>query len=251
MKPKNSLTKIFPIFFLCSVVLTQVYSPSEICPIDEILILNENSQSISGHIITQYPSGNKRSEFPVIDGKLSGIAKWWYESGELLWELSYMDNELDGSITGWYPSGKRRVTGQFTEDVQVGYFKWWDTKGIEIVFAEWDSTEKTLMNDSKFIPYSGNSQSTGSVISQIEYPDFIFSKSCGVEWTVDNLFYLDKQGYVRLIKFMNVPLMISVKEAIIQELLAKPYRPFYQRDEPCGNWGRNNIQIRSEKRSSK
>jgi hypothetical protein len=50
------------------------------------------------------------AETPYKNGKANGVAKWYYESGALMWEYPYRNDTIEGIVHNYYKSGRLRGT---------------------------------------------------------------------------------------------------------------------------------------------
>ena len=62
-------------------------------------------------------------ETPFVDDKINGIAKVYYENGELQWETLFKDDKKDGIEKGYYESGELQMETPFVDDKINGIAK--------------------------------------------------------------------------------------------------------------------------------
>lgn len=61
---------------------------------------------------------------------LSGIIKWYYETGELKYEAIYRDNKENGLSKTYYKSGELEAEENYTEGKRDGFTKIYSKLGI-------------------------------------------------------------------------------------------------------------------------
>lgn len=222
-------------------IVAQLFSPNDVCPKDGLLILSSNSEIVNGVIQTTYESGQTKSLHTIENGLLSGKSFWYYDSGAIKCEYSFQDGLLVGDFTIWYRNGQKKCYNKFTSGNQLQYWDWWDNNGIKIPFANQDSKWGIKSN---YIPYSDHSYETmaGDLIT-FDYPEFIFSKYCGVESSVPISYFIDDKGFIREIRVHHDDPIISFNEAIYLTLLSNNYTPRILRDKPAGTWNSSIIKM--------
>ncbi len=64
-------------------------------------------------------SGNLKESIEYKNGKMNGLRKL-YDSGKLYSIETRKDDKFDGPYTSFYPNGKKRMEGQYRQDVLTG-----------------------------------------------------------------------------------------------------------------------------------
>ncbi len=203
----------------------QMIHPEEICPREGRLIFMADSSPVTGHVQTYYPDGTVKSDFQVVDGKLEGKSLLYFENGSPHWELTYRNNLLQDTIRIRYADGSLRAIG----DV--------DSAGMSIDWTWWNK-DGQKMNDPD--DKGGPSHYGKSIEFEVDYPEFLFTKSCGIETEMMIHYNVDEQGYIQWTKFRrNYPAFVF-NEAVLFALLSEDNIPYhadlrYPYDMACMN----------------
>lgn len=62
-----------------------------------------------------HPSGMKKSEVNLLDGKKDGLSEYWYEGGILKAKCNFSTGFLHGKCQQWYPDGALYVEADYSE----------------------------------------------------------------------------------------------------------------------------------------
>jgi antitoxin component YwqK of YwqJK toxin-antitoxin module len=80
----------------------------------------------SGYLIEEEKDHCIVYKLPIVDGKQSGWAYGWYNSGEKLLERNFIDGKKEGEFRQWWPNGNFRYLYQYKNDqlhgLQIVYF---------------------------------------------------------------------------------------------------------------------------------
>jgi TonB family protein len=91
---------------------------------------NEKLSPVTGRVVGKFQdSKQKKIDFNVTDGKLDGLRKVWYSSGQLKHQVSYKDGKLDGLRIDWYPDGQLQYEINFKNGKRDGFYKGWYPDG--------------------------------------------------------------------------------------------------------------------------
>ena len=91
---------------------------------------NKKLSPVTGRVVGKFQdSKQKKIDFNVTDGKLDGLRKEWYSSGQLKHQLSYKDGKLDGFYKGWYPDGQIQTERNHKDGKLDGLRKEWYSSG--------------------------------------------------------------------------------------------------------------------------
>src|SRR5262245_54689796 len=139
-----------------------------------------------------WPSGNLRTQEPLVDGQRHGLAEYFHDNGQLYgkipWEngkkhgtftlfdksgeveeeLSYKHGELDGLNKWYYPGGGTMSHAIYYKDGKMhGNAKWFDPKGQ--ITAEAEYTDGQLSKRIAPRRSSDHTSSVSEIISMIIY----------------------------------------------------------------------------------
>lgn len=102
---------------------TILWSSSEIK-----LIQNDNNKRIR-----YYPSGKKRSEATLINGKIDGVFIEYYESGSVAKKENYINDKREGLSETWYENGQKATEMIFYKGYENGLQKaWYETGELRV-----------------------------------------------------------------------------------------------------------------------
>jgi len=80
--------------------------------------------------VEYYPSGKKKFEVPVKNGKWNGKATGYFESGAVQGEMMYVDNQKEGRAVEYYESGGVKIITSFHQNRKVGWTQYFSSRGI-------------------------------------------------------------------------------------------------------------------------
>ncbi len=75
-----------------------------------------HGQPFSGYMVEKERDGRIVYQLPIIDGKESGLAKGWYNTGEKLMERRFVAGKKEGIFRQWWPNGHFRYLFQYKND---------------------------------------------------------------------------------------------------------------------------------------
>ena len=234
------------VIFLFSQIISQTLSPENICQINGTLIDINSREPITGEVLTKYDSGKLQSSHYIENGFLSGTSMWFFENGTKMWEYSYKEGNLSGQFFGWYENSKIRCSTNYKDGTQEDYWRWWQIDGLEFKFSEWDSINNKIQPELKFIPYDKSITSRNGDEVAFEYPDFILSRSCGIEGSLVVDYFIDKKGFIREIRFPKNIEPISFCEQTILTLISEVYAPIDYNGISYGIWKREIVRYQIE-----
>ena len=79
--------------------------------------------------VERYPSGIKKIEGELIDGKRHGKWIYYYENG-FIWSEGYYQNGIrEGYSLVYYKSGQKKITGQYKKNLRYGKWKVYEEDG--------------------------------------------------------------------------------------------------------------------------
>lgn len=67
-----------------------------------------------------------------------GLAKAWYENGQLQSEGQYEYNKRVGHFRFWHPNGQISAEGEFENDGYTGYWVWWFENGQKAIYGSYE-----------------------------------------------------------------------------------------------------------------
>ncbi len=79
-----------------------------------------------------YPSGIKKIEGKLIDGKRHGKWIYYYENGFIWSEGVYKNGIRNGYALVYYPDGAQKISGQYKKNLRVEVWKVFNTDGTLI-----------------------------------------------------------------------------------------------------------------------
>lgn len=93
------------------------------------LYYNANGEVYTGTHVEYYPSGNKRVEMKVVQGKKQGISTYYFDN-KLTHEIrSYHKNEMDGLWETWNEKGVKIGVANYQKGVKHGKWMVYDENG--------------------------------------------------------------------------------------------------------------------------
>ena len=79
--------------------------------------------------VERYPSGIKKVEGQLVDGKRHGKWIYYYENG-FIWSEGYYRNGIrDGYSLVYYKNGQKKITGQYKKNLRYGEWKVYEKDG--------------------------------------------------------------------------------------------------------------------------
>ena len=70
-----------------------------------VFYLRDTETPYSGKISTNHYNGTRNMEMTLVDGKIEGMKRVWYEDGKKNAEINYKDGKLNGNWIKWSKSG--------------------------------------------------------------------------------------------------------------------------------------------------
>lgn len=80
---------------------------------------------LTGIVYSLGAGGDTTMTVPYVNGKESGIARAWYDSGKLKELRLFVDGKKSGTHYGWYESGARRFEYSYHNDEFDGAYNEW------------------------------------------------------------------------------------------------------------------------------
>ncbi|HGM5492056.1 TPA: hypothetical protein ACKP1B_003732 [Serratia fonticola] len=125
----------------------------------------ENGKQLSSQ--NWFENGNKRSEIPYDrEGRKHGIAKEWFQNGQLSKSTSYKHGVLDGDSQEWNENGQPNAFEPYKEGKRHGEVKYWNELGKLKYTTQYK-------NDKKHGPDRRWSVQTGKMVEEISYVEGI------------------------------------------------------------------------------
>lgn len=90
--------------------------------------------------VAYYSNGQKEYEIPYEDGKVHGLARWWYPDGTPQQFVEYKNGKPDGKFTRWYNHGVKEYEEYYRDGMKNGLSTEWNRTGIKLF-------ERTYRND--------------------------------------------------------------------------------------------------------
>ena len=81
--------------------------------------------------IQYWDNGNLKSEIHYKNGKINGLAIWYYENGKKYYEANYIDEKLEGPLTTWHSNGYLKSREVYRNDMLNGKSIQYNTQGIK------------------------------------------------------------------------------------------------------------------------
>jgi hypothetical protein len=79
--------------------------------------------------IENWPNGKVKSNEPMVDGKIEGLAKYFYENENPYMEISYLNGQKHGKFKLYRPDGTIEQELSYKNDKLNGVSKWYDGSG--------------------------------------------------------------------------------------------------------------------------
>lgn len=121
--------------------------------------------------VTEYPDGNLKEIFTLMDGLRQGPCVVWYPNGQKWEERTYVAGKLEGPYRCFYEDGTIEIECTYKGDVKCGEFRRWHPNGQkweEGYFKDPESVPPTVGNeDGPYVSYYPN----GSIDVQCRYRD--------------------------------------------------------------------------------
>lgn len=76
-----------------------------------------------------HDNGNPFFKATIINDKIEGPYRIWYEDGQLAEELKFIDNLENGPARFYYPNGQLAMSGSYENGRMVGEWTFYDSKG--------------------------------------------------------------------------------------------------------------------------
>jgi len=105
-----------------------------------VLIVIFLLQACSRTDVQYWENGNIKSEIKYKNGKIHGLAIWYYEEGKKYYEANYVDEKLEGSLTKWYLNGLIQSREHYANDMLNGKSVFFNIRGRK-------TEEVTFVND--------------------------------------------------------------------------------------------------------
>ena len=79
--------------------------------------------------VERYPSGIKKVEGELVDGKRHGKWIYYYENGFIWSEGKYRNGIREGYSLVYYKNGQKKITGQYKKNLRYGEWKVYEEDG--------------------------------------------------------------------------------------------------------------------------
>ena len=93
--------------------------------LDEIIDIGTYKSNVSGVVC----SHNTKNVIPIKDGKIEGLVKWHYESGELWYKANVKNGKAEGLYKAYYETGELKEEGNYKNSKREGLWKYYDKSG--------------------------------------------------------------------------------------------------------------------------
>lgn len=100
---------------------------------DGRMITRNHGLPFSGIMFEQTMSGQRLTEVPLKEGIVDGLARGWYENGQLEVEEHFQNGVSNGIRKRWYQNGKPRNEAMITDGRLNGSYKEWHDNGVQSV----------------------------------------------------------------------------------------------------------------------
>ena len=77
----------------------------------------------------RYSSGAFRQRDPLVDGKKSGLARYWHENGVLYGEIPWRNDQKHGCFKLYRSDGSLEQALSYRDGKPHGFFSWYDPSG--------------------------------------------------------------------------------------------------------------------------
>ncbi len=108
----------------------------------EGLYYNDQGELYTGNYVEYYPSGNKRVEMAVVEGKKQGVSTYFFDNKLKQEVRSYKDNEMDGLWETWNDKGVKLGVANYKNGTKHGKWFIYDESGILRYDMEYKEGEK-------------------------------------------------------------------------------------------------------------
>jgi len=107
-------------------------------PVDGSVRIIEPYQNgkIQGIVRKYYPSGQISEELVWVDGQKQGPWKQYYPSSAIRLSAFYAEDELNGIYKVYYSNGKLEISGELLNGKSHGVWSYFDEKGTELISFE-------------------------------------------------------------------------------------------------------------------
>lgn len=85
-----------------------------------------------------YPSGIKKVEGKMLNGKRTGKWVYYYENGFIWSEGVFKDDVRDGYSMVYHENGKIKTQGNYRDNKKVGKWKFWSSTGDLVKTVDFD-----------------------------------------------------------------------------------------------------------------
>ena len=110
--------------------------------VEDGLYYNKSGELYSGTYVEYYPSGNKRVEMTVVEGKKQGVSTYYFDNKLKQEVRSYKDNEMDGLWETWNKKGVKLGVASYKNGTKHGKWYIYDEAGILRYDMEYKEGEK-------------------------------------------------------------------------------------------------------------
>lgn len=83
-----------------------------------------------------HKNGNLFFKATIIDNKLEGVYRIWYENGQLAEQLNFKSQLEEGPAKFYHPNGQLAMSGQYREGEMIGEWRFFDESGCP-ASGEW------------------------------------------------------------------------------------------------------------------
>lgn len=102
-----------------------------------------------------HPNGKVKTELPIVNDEVHGVARGYYESGAKHWESSYARGKRHGPTRFFYETGRLESEREYRNGKKHGKFVDYHPNGkkaaegsyaddVLVKITEWDESGKTL-----------------------------------------------------------------------------------------------------------
>ena len=124
-----------------------IYTSDNTYQVDEILYDKKTNMPITGEVrgIVNLNDNSMTVELPYKDGVLEGLAKTYYENGNLKAELPYKDGVLEGLAKTYYENGSLQAEANCSQGKAVsGYLYDWEGNRTKMTNAHLHNLNKEI-----------------------------------------------------------------------------------------------------------
>ena len=97
---------------------------------DDGLYYDETGKLYTGIYVEKYPTGTKKTEMSLVNGRKEGLTQIYYSNGVVNELRMYKNNLMHGTWVTWNEKGINTAEANYANDIKNGKWYIWDEQGI-------------------------------------------------------------------------------------------------------------------------